>query len=245
MKKTTITLLESPERSSLAELEKGKLTTLFAAGIVNPFGPTLTVAAAQGILESDKQMPIVRMMLNPFSQECDVVGEIRIGETFDPRKDLPSLFPLISGACPTLLLPVSYLGPEISVDFYAQFLTSFADGSDVLNKVRRHPKDPWSRIQEEVDGLAGMMERAASGGERRHAAIPLSGSEAKELAASLLDPASLKVELQAFLFAWKGALEFQGSSGNRALANEALSFDGFIRIFSILAASCRLPIAAK
>jgi hypothetical protein len=245
MKPTTITLFESPEQSSFAELEKRELTTLFAAGIVNPFGPTLTVAAAQGVLETDKQMPIVRMMLNPFSHECDVMGKICIGETFDPRKDLPNLFPLVSGGCPTLLLPASYLGPDIAVDFYAQLLRSFADGTDVLSKVRRYPQDPWSRIQEDVDGLADMMERAASGRGSRPAAKHLNDTEARELAASLLDPTSLKAELQAFLFAWKGALEFQGSSDNDAIAGDALSFEDFVRVFAVIAVSCRHPDLAE
>lgn len=243
--KPTISLFESAERCSLAELPTRELTTLFACGIVNPFGPTLTVITAQGPVVSDEPLPILRVMFNPFSQECEVVGEICMGAAFDPRNDLRILFPLISGTCPTLLLPVTFLAPDACVDFYAQILRSFADGSVVLDKIRRHPRDPWSRIQNDVDGLAKATEDAASNGDKQTVSRTLNGSEADELAASLLDPASLKAELQAFLFAWKGALEFQGSSGNQAILDEALSFDGFLRIFSVVAATCRLPTAAE
>jgi hypothetical protein len=136
---------------------------------------------------------------------------------------------------------VRYLEPDLSVDLYAQFLTSFADGSDALSKVRRYLKDPWSRIQEDVDGLSDLIERAASSRGSRPATRHLNDEEAYELAASLLDPVGLKAELQAFLFAWQGALEFQADGGNYGLADDALSFQDFMRVFAVIAESCRLP----
>jgi hypothetical protein len=59
-----------------------------------------------------------------------------------------------------------------------------------------------------------------------------------ELAQLQLDPASLKPELQAFLFAWNGSIEFQGSN---PIAGNAMSLSKFAEFLANVSITCRLP----
>jgi len=221
------------------------LKTLFGWGIVNPYGPTLTVVTTDGILyKQGRTLPIVYLMLNPFQQEVQIVGEATIGEGWDTVADLYPLFDVRLGACPTLLLPSKYREAGEDVEFYAQLLSRFDDGSSVLERVRRFPGDPWHRVKEDMRASArimasGLKEGKAEGQgttERR-----LTAEEARELASHLLEPKNLRAELDAFMYAWQGSIKLQESQGAAFLAKEALSTDKFAKQLLRLALTCRLP----
>jgi hypothetical protein len=226
------------------------LKTLFAWGIVNPFGPTLTAVATDGIIFAPgRKLPIVYVMLNPFQQEVQIVGEACIGQTWNALRDLPPLFGVRLGSCPTLLLPSSHREADEDVELYANLLSHFDDGSNVLEKVRRFPGDPWNRVKDDVDqsqdimvkGIQRMRNGLDDGGDPEASGRRLSPGEARELASNLLQPRNLKAELQAFMYAWHGSIEFQESHGIGGMSKTALPLKEFAKVFALLAITCNLP----
>ncbi len=239
-------LWSEPQETSLDQIGKNEgLKTLFAWGIVNPFGPTLTAVATDGVLfVHGRTLPIIYLMLNPFRQEAGIVGEAIIGQRWDSVRDLVPLLGVRLGGCPTLLLPSAYREPEEDVEFYADFLTRFDDGSQVLERIRRFPGDPWKRVQEEVDECNQLMAAARKTGTAEAGRSPgrrLSRQEARELASQLLEPANLRAELDAFMYAWHGSIELQESRGGAFLSKKALPLKEFAKQFLLLSLTCRLP----
>jgi hypothetical protein len=219
-------------RGSIAE--EG-FTPLLATGIVNPFGPTLTVLAVEGDTPSRRERPVLRLVFNPFLQNFEQVGVARQGDTRSLESQLPPFFPLYAEeSCPTLLMHSPVLGHEQAVTVFADLLATVRDGESVLRGVRRHPGDPMNRVQEQMDELTAALEASLSVHETDR---KLTDTEARELAMNLLNPDNQFAETKAFLYAWKGSIEFQG---NGAMAANAFSFDNFAPWFASVATSCRL-----
>lgn len=230
------TLWKRPQHARLESIGAEGLTTLLAGGIVNPFGPTLNVLAADGIEGPD--LPVVFLMLNAFSQQCQVVGRATIGDGWIPPQFAVRYFAERCGGRPTLLLPSLRVAHAEAVSLYSRFLQLLPDGGDVLTEVKRFPGDPWNRIQKAVDGIAARLEAPKAGRDEPHEPKPLTPSEAEELAETLLEPANLRAEMRAFLYAWNGSIAFQGDGG---LADAALSVESFFEILAVVAGSCRIP----
>jgi hypothetical protein len=195
------------------------------------------VLAIVGDPQPGQELPVVRALLNPFTQEAEEVGMAWIGETWDLATDLRPFFSSIAGSCPTVLLPSAMLDDGEALALCSDFLQIFDDGVELLEKVRRFPGDPWNRVQEDVGGIGDVVRQFELAEEPAAVRRALNREEARELAASLLDEENLKHELAAFFYAWKGSIEFQSG----ALVQEALSLDGFARYFSVIAPSCRVP----
>jgi hypothetical protein len=170
--------------------------------------------------------------LNPFSSELRVVGEARMGDTWDPVGDVSQFFPLGFQGPPTLILTSNLMEKDDNIHLVTKFLAGFDDGLMLLDRVRRHPGDPWKRVQEEVDGAFENLKEGHTGGRR------LSLDEASELADNLSDLANVLAEFRAFTFAWNGAIDFQGSSD---LKGEAIGLEDFMEIFIKMAPTCNLP----
>ncbi len=222
----------APKYRSLRTIGEQPMTTLLAVGIVNPMGPTLNALAVEGRTDSDRALPVLRLMLNPFMQEVTKIGVARLDRVNNLVAEMqPLLFPEF-GSCPTLLVPSALLSSEDAVKLYSMLLSRFDDGLSVLQSVRRFPSDPWKRVKNEV---AKSDTQPASAGSRR-----LTEDEATELATAQLAPKNLAAELSAFLFAWRGAIQFQTDAGS-PLAKTALQFDDFVEVFARLAATCELP----
>lgn len=153
------------------------------------------------------------------------MGFARLEESWNPLQEIPKFFDLSFGSCPTLLLPLRILEHEDSVRLYARFLTIFEDGHRVLEKVRAFPGDPWNRVQQEMGGLASLLEKLQLGKAADNGFRGLTPAESQELASHLLAPENARAELQAFLFAWNGSIEFQGvhSTGKRAMSLETFA----------------------
>ena len=229
---------QDPVDVDLMGLKKNGVTTLFGGGIINPFGPTLNAVVLNGKMKAGTTIPVIQMMLNPFSQSAAKVGTARIGDTWSPDLDLAHFFNLQLGSCPTLLLPGAYFESDAATEFYAHFLATFSDGHRVLEHVRSFPGDPWNRVQQDIGRLDSKLENNHKGTSSDNDNKPLTPSESLELSRNLLEPTNLKAELQAFLFAWNGSIEFQSGG---AMANMAMPVDAFIEWFSLLALSCNLP----
>jgi hypothetical protein len=195
-----------------------------------------------------RTLPIVYLMLNPFQQEVSIVGEAVIGQGWDSVRDVAPLFGVRLGGCPTLLLPSAYREPEEDVEFYADFRTRFDDGSQVVEKVRRFPGDPWKRVQQDTDERNQVMAAARKTGTPEAGRSPgrrLSRQEARELASHLLEPANLKAELDAFMYAWQGSIELRESRGGAFLSKKALPLEEFAKQLLLLSLTCRLPEAGS
>jgi hypothetical protein len=238
----------TPMAIGLSDVGKEGFTTLFGGGILNPFGPTLNVVAIDGSFEYGRELPIVHISLYPFNQVVNAVGTASIQENWNPLQDLPPLFRLPMGDCPTLLLPSAYIEPDEAIEFYAMFLSGFGNGSSVYEKVRRFPGDPWSRVDEDVNkilkGFAEARKMIDAGIEPKldyPLGKPLAAEQARELSEYLLDPINLKGELMMFLYLWDGSIKFQADFRNISLAQSAMSVDEFLEIFARLSVSCRLP----
>lgn len=225
-----------PRATLLRDVGKKGFTTLIAAGIVNPFGPTLTVVAADGDFRvAQGALSILHIILNPFSRSCDVVGKVDVKDNWSPD-DLQVFFSLPFGSCPTLLVPSYYFEPDQAVRFHARFLMGFEDGSNLLARVRKRPGDPWKRIEDDMS-IAQTIARPTDAANR--ISRRLSEVEASELAALQLAPDNLKAELQAFMAAWDGALECVGRR-----PADVMSVEEFLDVFSRLAVTCNVPMMA-
>jgi hypothetical protein len=234
-----ITAINRPVEYTRSVAKEG-FTTLLATGIVNPFGPTLTVLRAEGDAHTrgESLSPVLKLVLNPFLQNCEQVGIARPGDTWSLESQLPPFFPLYAeDSCPTLLMHSSLLGHDQAVGLYTELLATFKDGMSVLEGVRRYPGDPVNRVQEQMEALGAIVvdaDRAEQETDRR-----LTAAEARELAENLLDPDTQDAETKAFLYAWQGSIEFQGSG---EMAENALSLADFTTWFASVATSCsRLP----
>ena len=235
-RKSRFTLLREAIPTSLTEVGHSGFTTLIAGGIVNPFGPTLTVLTADGHFpKAVGRVPVLLIALNPFAQTCHTVGHVEIGDLWSPLEDLePFLGSLAFGACPTLLIASTFMNADVTRTLYARFLATFEDGAEVLAKVRRYPDDPWRR---NLAGLAtiGKVERADEAPVQRGR---LNEADAVELATILLKPEHVRIELVAFLDAWEAAVHFQGGD---APPPSAMPAEDFVERLAQLCATCHLP----
>jgi hypothetical protein len=236
-KQTTFERLEESEPVPLDRVGANGLTALIAVGIVNPFGPTLALVAADGPFESGQTLPIVELILNPFSQTCCLIGQVTLGEDWTPLESLEPFMALELQGCPTLLLPNSTFELDAAIEFHARLLARFDDGKALLSKVKRYPKDPWKRISSDIEATAPPGNASARG----KAAMPedhLDPREARELSILLLDPEARLAEFQAFAYAWNGAIKFQADQGNDL---PSMPWTEFVRLLSLTAGTCALP----
>jgi hypothetical protein len=213
----SIELYDKPVSTSLEDLDGSPLDIFYALGIVNPFGPTLTFVAAAGNPSPGTALPLVKVMLNPFSQTVEQVGRFKVGDTWNPMRDLEPLVELDYGSCPTLLFITNRVDAETRGQLAAKLLSSFGDEAvQVWDSVERHYGDPWSRVSESMSGGSG----------EREGLDPQDAAE--HLAEALFDPLHVRPELQAFFYAWKGSIQETGISKQlKALAMELEEFQEF------------------
>jgi hypothetical protein len=233
---------EAPDRSQPVELfpethpfppdalMSQPVSALIVAGIVNPFGPTLTSVVASAPVQERFDRPLVWVMLNPFQQQLAQVGWLASDLDSDLILAISSLFGLPFGGCPTLLLPNARLTTEEAIFVHAQFLAQFADAKRVLERVRAYPGNPWDRVQSELDDARVPNHPVSS--DRME---PLTEPEALELATLALDDRHAGPELQAFFQAWQGAIAHSELPAT-------MDYPSAITAIEHLTSSCRLPV---
>lgn len=228
----------------LGSLQDKRFETLLCGGIVNPFGPTLTGIFLMGDLETGREFELVEIMLNPFAQSASRVGYASVGPYSDFWADYGALFSIPFGACPTLMLPTSLLTTEAAIEIHARWLLTFPDAGETWERIRRYRADPWKRVSEEIrTGAQKVVQHAIARRTERESDRQLNESEAREFALYALSEEHINAELQAFFFAWQGSINFQREQGNESFSSTALQFDDFRIWFSLIAASCRLPMS--
>jgi hypothetical protein len=132
-----------------------------------------------------------------------------------------------------LLIPSAAYSAETAQQVFTEFLQTFEDGAETLEKVKKHPGDPWTRVKGEMDGLEDILAKLRGGASEETVEGNLTPAQAAELARLQLDPKNLFEEFKAFLFGWEGSMNFTGMS--------RLSKDDFADVFSKMAMTARLP----
>ena len=210
-------------------------TTVFALGIINPMGPTMSALVANGFGSVGERRALLHLMLNPFSQSCYEVGVVTFGETSPLLPDLRAFFSLPFGACPTLLMPSALYSDEFAQNMFVELLQSFDDGHQAWDKLRHFPGDPWKRVENEMAELPDFIAKSLKGIETQKQPRRLTTTEAHEFAQLQLNPKNLGEEFKAFMFAWEGSISFTG------LGASAMSKERFLETFGRLALTLRLP----
>ena len=202
-------LLESPQPMAFDCL-LGNLVVLLGGGIVNPYGPTLELVAGIGPWKPGQDMPVVRAMLNPFTQDITQVGVLRIRDVFNPRDALAAFLPVCQIGCPTALLfsPLLRFQPQQIMSIFGEYLSARESGDLVLENVRKFPGDPYSRVKHETDNAMAII-KARRGGD--HTEWPeirkLTKEDAVELATMQLRKDFLTTEWNAFVRCWLQSIE--------------------------------------
>src|SRR5262249_41720128 len=89
-------------------------------------------------------------MLNPFSQSCEIVGAVEMGDEYRAA-DLEPFIPCPLDSCPTLLLPSAFMPDGVAESFYARMVAPLPYGYLKLTEVRKFPGDPWRRISADIE----------------------------------------------------------------------------------------------
>jgi hypothetical protein len=128
-----------PLETALSDLDGAVLDVFFAHMIVNPFGPTLTFVAAAGKPQIGQALPLVKVMLNPFSQDVQQIGRFWVGDTWTPLRDFDPLLELDYGSCPTLMLISNQIEESVRKELAANIFASFnEDVARVYRSVEKH-----------------------------------------------------------------------------------------------------------
>ena len=191
-----ISLFDEPTQLSLDDLDGSALDVFFATGIVNPFGPTLSVVAAAGEPAEKRELPVVEIMLNPFKQQVLQIGKMLVGSEWTPADDLKPLIQRDYGGCPTMVLISNQVTDSVRFELATQILETHGDRIRVVTEaVKKHFGDPWTRVSEEMRGAEYDTD------DRPTAEV------AQELTSILLTSEHFKPEFQAFAAAWHGSIE--------------------------------------
>lgn len=217
-----IEMYEEPLVTSLSDLDGAALDVFFAHLIVNPFGPTLTFVAAAGKPQTGQALPLVKVMLNPFSQDVQQVGRFWVGDTWSPLIDFDPLLKLDYGSCPTLTLISNQIEENVRKELASKLFSSFVDDvAGVCRSVEKHFGDPWTRVSQAISGENDAYEDIS---------IEDAGLKMSE---AIFNEQHVKPELSAFFYAWHGAIEETGIGDHMkqiAMSSAALKDFFFERI---------------
>ena len=225
----SIELYAEPLKTALSDLDGAVLDVFFAHMIVNPFGPTLTFIAAAGKSQVGQALPLVKVMLNPFSQDVQQIGRFWVGDTWTPLRDFDPLLELAYGSCPTLMLISNQMEERIRKELASKLFESFdEDVARVCRSVEKHFGDPWTRVSE-----------AMSGGNDEYEDITAEEAGLR-MAGAIFNEKHVKPELSAFFYAWNGSIE-QTDIGDdmKQIAMSSAAFKDFF--FERIAPSVWLP----
>jgi hypothetical protein len=146
------------------------------------------------------------------------------------------------GSCPTLFTPsISLLGSH-AVEIHANWIYRFPDALAKWKMIQRHRGDLWRRVSEEMNGSVPAKHSLLG---RMFPEKEFGRSEAHQFAAFALSERHSGPELQAFMLAWKGSIDFQHSSGSTELAVTALSVEELTSWLDSIASNCRAYLRAQ
>jgi hypothetical protein len=225
----SIEIYPQPLETSLSDLDGAVLDVFFAYMIVNPFGPTMTFVAAAGTPEFGQALPLVKVMLNPFSQDVQQIGRFWVGDTWTPLRDFDPFLELDYGSCPTLMLISNQIEESVRKKLASKLFSNFdEDVARVYRSVEKHFGDPWTRVSE-----------AMSGGNDDYEDISPEDAGV-QMSEAVFNDGHVKPELSAFFYAWNGAVEQTGISDHmKQIALSSAAFKDFF--FERIAPTVWLP----
>jgi hypothetical protein len=212
-------LSPTPVDLSLDDVNGRPITTFFCGGIINVFGPTLSVIASLGEFKPGVTLPLIHLMLNPFVQRACQIGRCAIGSSWQPVRDF---FSLELGGCPSLVLPSCLLEEHEAIAIHARWLAGFRGVRDTWRFIKKYPSDPWTRVNESVNfGFERYTIPAIRGEDISELywkdeladRLPLDEREAHEFARHVLSPQHMEAELSALPWAWQSAIKIQSDAG--------------------------------
>ena len=225
----SIEMYAEPLETSLSDLDGAVLDVFFAHMIVNPFGPTLTFVAAAGKPQIGQALPLVKVMLNPFSQDVQQIGRFWVGDTWTPLRDFDPFLELDYGSCPTLMLISNQIEESVRKELASKLFANFdEDVARVCRSVEKHFGDPWTRVSEAMSGGNDDFE-------------DISPEDAGlRLSEAVFDEKHVKPELSAFFYGWNGSIEETGIGDHmKQIAMSSAAFKDFF--FERIAPSVWLP----
>jgi hypothetical protein len=186
-----------------------------AAGIVNPFGPTLAGLVLLG-KAGQSEWELFSFSLNPFNQELKRLRSANLAEATHPSKLVEDTGIGLASA-PTLLIFSS--APDQEVIACAKVIASaFDDLGSTVDRLQKFPGNPWDRISEEIHNGFGSLSTSP-----KHPRS-IKPKDIDDYVAIILDRKIFSEEFAAFRKAWEGSIEFQESSGNSELVKTAMPF---------------------
>lgn len=227
---TRIVMHQAPIAKSLQSINLKDFHVMLGGGIVNPFGPTLTVAGFVGVRKSN-EFSVVQIMLNPFSQWVREVGTAFVGKFCTLESGFEPLFGLEWGSCPSVLLSPKAIKPDYAVEVYSRFLATMGNGQHLLEGVRNFPGDPFKRIGSDMKSMGKKGFSIQDG--------KLDLADAKELASKLLEPEANEQEMKALIGAWDGAIRFKKQG---LFSRKPMSVKEFLGLLAEFSLTCRLPL---
>lgn len=209
-------------------LGDSQVLPILIGGIVNPFGPTLTVIALAN--DSTTAPPaLVWASLNPFHSTVRVVGYLRPGEMaaslLDQISEELGARGVFAGGTPSFFLQDGILNAPERRRICHSLITGCSDLPALYDRLRRFPMNPWDRVTEEVS--AAFDSASATSNVASSATDPLKEGELQALLDILLDVNHGQHELSAFSYAWKQSIELQATAGNHDLATGVYQFHQF------------------
>jgi hypothetical protein len=218
-------------------------TELFAWGIFNPYGPTLSMISLLNHDESEVAL-VHHRMLNPFLQESEVVAVVDSGASIeDSTECLMQLFAentmgetCLIGALPTFLLfGKAEDTVQLCVDCLHSHITAnnrTAEMLDNLETFQKFKANPWDRATNEQKRALQQMLAEKTGNPvplARQASVAYDPDQFLSWAKLLWSDEHALPEKRGFLEAWKGSIHVQ--KGND-LAQTALSMQDLITLLA-------------
>jgi hypothetical protein len=227
---------------------------LFAWGIFNPYGPTLSILSLLNHDDSDASL-VHNRMLNPFSRTSEVVAVVEKGITQEALTEfLADAFAqneigescLVGGLPSFLLFGKTQDTVELCLNCFQSHVAENDRMSEILDGLetyRKYPGNPWDRATgDQKHALRRFVAEKAGD------SLPADSNASSEFDADLfvawaeyiLTDEHRLPEMQGFFQAWEGSIGFQ--KGN-ALAQSALNTRDLLTLLSESCPSMVLQLA--
>ena len=237
--KNTRSYYSKPRPIDMKRFENDKIWPLISFGIVNPYGPTLFgFLLLDGIQVDGAQL--VYFQLNPFSQSIIAVHEITPETKTHQLRDIVigaiANFDLLGNAAtPTLLVPSKYFSSEDASDVLCSVLSKTKKLPDSLRLLKEFPGDPWKRVSKEMRLAFKKVKQRRTGTDiSTNEAEKASRAQISEYSEIIGGEAHRAKELEAFLYAWDGSINFQKEKGSSSISQKVLSTQRFTNLIARL-----------
>jgi hypothetical protein len=99
-----------------------------------------------------------------------------------------------------------------------------------LDRLRRFPLNVWDRVQDEINNLGKILKNERKNKFKEN----ITDSHLSELIGIIRNRKHVSQEMGGFIYAWKGAINFQRTKGSGILLKDALGTQKFAEILFTL-----------